>query len=515
MNIHWYILIMISLLINPSGFSQSKTDILPDTDIDIPYLEHLVKIQVDSVRRAHNCSDLINDSILYIASKHHSNYMNLNGVLSHREKDKRYEKPKHRVIAYGGKGYYPGENVLFTFFNRPIKAKKNSNKTIILDTYGKLARSMVEGWVNSPGHFKNIINCEYSLTGLSVSVDYKKKKVYATQKFAWKMNAFHFPKYKQLFPYDSYEPATQIGSFNTIPDQSNHDHLWELEHDTDSIACKPCDSLLNHSPDMRMQFKNNRFKVRIENSDFVKDLIKNKYDGLAIEIIEFKDYICGNSDYYTKPSRRNGQCVLNGKPLQPVYRNTIYNGFKNRKRINDFKFIPYLFRKQSVSFLHKFKRFNVDKYSSKYFEIDLGELPKTESSIWGYNLLVIKDKKVCKSYAFQSICGELYEEKFPLEYIPPDSSGDYTFDPLYERYTKRIPFKAQETDVNPNVFNHFINHERNKDYELDSLLIFCYASIEGDSTKNIKLQEARANNIQRLLDKHKLKGKYKRKNCCH
>lgn len=508
MNIYWSALIIFSFLFAPSGFSQSPSDLLPNEGINTLFLEHLIKLQVDSVRQAHHCSTLVNDSILYVASKHHSDYMKTNGVLSHKEKNKHYENPPQRIFAYGGKEYHSGENILFTFFNRSIKAKKKTKKTVVLKTYGQLAKSMVQNWVDSPGHFKNIINCKYSLTGVSVSIDYKKKKVYATQKFAWKMNAFNFPNHKQLFPFDDYQPAPQVSSFNNIPNTlGTHEHLWELEHDTDSTACKSCDSLLNEPPRMGMRLINNRFKLKIENSDFVKNLIHHKYDGFAIEIVEFKDYICDNPAYYTKPSRRNGQCVLNGQPMQPVYRKAIYKGFKNRKRIEDFKFIPYLFKQQSIPFLHRFKRFNVDKYSSKYFEIDLGELPKLESSIWGYNLLVIKDHKICKTYAFQTICGELYQEKFPLEFIPSDTlNAHYTFTPLHLEYAERIPFKAQETEVNPNIFNHFINHERNEDYELDSLLIFCYASIEGDSTKNIKLQKTRAKNIQHILDKHQLKG---------
>lgn len=507
MNVHLKFLFAFSIFFNLHVFSQSKTDLIPENNINAPYLEHLIKLKVDSVRQVHNCSHLINDSILFIASKHHSQYMNTNGVLSHKEKDKSYENPSLRVIEYGGKGYKTGENVLFTFYNRPIKVNKKSKKTTILKTYEQLAHHMVNSWVNSPGHFKNIINCKYKLTGVSIAIDYKKKKVYATQKFAWKINAFNTPKHPKLFPYDTYQPKSKITSFSNIPQlQQQHDHLWELKHDTDSIECSPCDSILNHTPGIRMQFKNKRFKLRIENSEFVKEIIQNKYDGFAIEIIEIKDYLCGNSAYYTKPSRRNKQCVLNGQPLEPVYRKEIYKGFKNRKRIKDFKFIPYMFKDSSIPFLHKFKRFNIDKYSSKYFELDLGEIPELESSIWAYNLLVIKNKRICKSYAFQSICGELFEEKFPLDYIPPDSSGEYSFPPLFEVYTKQISFKPQEERVNSQIFNDFVNNKRNKDYELDSLIIACYASIEGDSLKNLKLQKKRAINIQKVLDKNNLKG---------
>ena len=129
---------------------------------------------------------------------------------------------------------------------KEVRQTKKSKKPMVLNTYGTLAKSMVEGWVNSPGHFKNIINCTYDLTGVSVAIDYEKQKVYATQKFAWKRNAFNHPKYKNLFPYDLYVPNPLIHSFKNIPDTlNNHEHLWGLEHDDNKKIYQSLDTLLD------------------------------------------------------------------------------------------------------------------------------------------------------------------------------------------------------------------------------------------------------------------------------
>jgi hypothetical protein len=48
--------------------------------------------------------------------------------------------------------------------------------------------------------------------------------------------------------------------------------------------------------------------------------MKNKWDGFAVELVVFDDYMCSNPDYYTKASRRNGQCEINGRMLKPLYR---------------------------------------------------------------------------------------------------------------------------------------------------------------------------------------------------
>jgi hypothetical protein len=54
------------------NFSSAQIDI---AKIDRKLLEHEIKILVDSTRKAHKLSPLFNDSILYVASSHHSNYL--------------------------------------------------------------------------------------------------------------------------------------------------------------------------------------------------------------------------------------------------------------------------------------------------------------------------------------------------------------------------------------------------------------------------------------------------------
>ena len=61
----------IFLFIIPFTWAQ-KIDI---QNINKKYLEHLVKIKIDSLRKEKRCSPLFNDSILFTAASHHSRYM--------------------------------------------------------------------------------------------------------------------------------------------------------------------------------------------------------------------------------------------------------------------------------------------------------------------------------------------------------------------------------------------------------------------------------------------------------
>lgn len=259
---------------------------------------------------------------------------------------------------------------------------------------------------------------------------------------------------------------------------------------------------------MSLSFKNKTFRLKIENSEYVKTLINNKNDGFAIEIVEFKDYHCNNSAYYTKPSRRNKQCDLNGTPLKPIYRNRIYKGFKKRKRKKDFNFIPYLFAKNSIPFFQRIKRFQIDKYSSEYCEFSLGSNPILKSKHWAYNLLIIKNNKICKTVYFSENCGELYSESIPLQtYIPDTANSPYTFNPMSEVFVQDIAFNPGETKIPSNILQNYKNTLKQNAYELDSLLIFCFASVEGDSLENIKIQQERAKNIRQALNHANISGK--------
>ena len=88
---HFYIFIIFLLLVQ-TGLAQSPSDPIQPGNVNIKYLEHLVKTKVDEVRAKHDCKPLVNDSILYIAAKHHANYMIENNRLSHFENENQNER---------------------------------------------------------------------------------------------------------------------------------------------------------------------------------------------------------------------------------------------------------------------------------------------------------------------------------------------------------------------------------------------------------------------------------------
>lgn len=81
----------------------------------------------------------------------HSNHNNQIGILTIR----------HRAV---------GENIYYT-------------RGYDLDP-ATLAQKMVQGWIDSPGHFRNLSNRTFSLTGIGIAISADGSTVYATQNFA-------------------------------------------------------------------------------------------------------------------------------------------------------------------------------------------------------------------------------------------------------------------------------------------------------------------------------------------
>ena len=82
-------------------------------------------------------------------------------------------KKKGRIIRKGiGENIY--ENYYALELNGVVKPKLQDVK--------ETAKKAVDGWMNSPGHRKNILNSDYTITGVGAAVS-KDKKVKITQVF--------------------------------------------------------------------------------------------------------------------------------------------------------------------------------------------------------------------------------------------------------------------------------------------------------------------------------------------
>lgn len=150
---------------------------------DAALLEDLILLRVDSLRKAHKKISFEKDNILQKAAANHAVYLAKKGTLTHfQEKGKRHN-PQDRVVFYGGKDYYAGENAA----EHPVQVLLHKIKGQRFDrvtTYEQSAELFVLQWATSKPHMDNLMRPEYALTGVAVSLDKKSGRIYAVQVFS-------------------------------------------------------------------------------------------------------------------------------------------------------------------------------------------------------------------------------------------------------------------------------------------------------------------------------------------
>jgi hypothetical protein len=463
--------------------------------IDKKLLEHEIKTLIDSTRLANNLPVLFNDSILYVASNHHANYLVSKGVLSHEEREKKeFLTPQDRANYYGApNNYFVGENIVYTVYNASVKVK---DKTFQTTNYQEIARSLVYSWVNSKGHFKNIIDPDYQVTGLAIAVDPKLKRIYACQKFAQVLYSYSFPENETFFPYshlnqDSLKALT-AKKYLDLP------YPHDLRDDK-TEQCEECRQTWEQYPPMSVRISNNYFILRVENADFVKELIRNKHDGFAIEIVPFDAFACGNPAYENEPSRRNAQKRTSGQVLAPVYRNDLIKGFKKRKKVKNLSFVKHILTADSVSFFKRFGQYKLVNFDAKYFEIKLGKVPKDLNGWWNHNLMYIHNKQICHVLFLTNYPGELVTELVAVDYLPPVPVNNYEFKLEHYADTLELFYDAGQTVTSGKVLDNTINYIEQQHLTIKSIRIQGYCSVEGDSLTNEYLHQQRATTILEQL----------------
>jgi uncharacterized protein YkwD len=133
----------------------------------------------------------LDPSLVYI-SDDYAEYMASRGHFGHDDRNGkgfqyRYDEADYRCRAGQNDGdgvtYSGAENILYTYYEESIRMDDDS--TDYYNTERELARGMVNSWMESPGHRKNIIKPVWDNQGIGIGVSETTTgtKVYAVQNF--------------------------------------------------------------------------------------------------------------------------------------------------------------------------------------------------------------------------------------------------------------------------------------------------------------------------------------------
>ena len=227
----------------------------------------------------------------------------------------------------------------------------------------------------------------------------------------------------------------------------------------------------------------------------IRNFFPGSKDGLAIELLSFKNqFSCGN-DFIPKANTRNRFSYLDGELMKPIYRNEIE---KQRFELQE----KASRRKSSKS----------DEKTCNYF--DLGPTPSGFTNYpYEVKLHYIRNKKFCVQIEFDHHCGDL------LAYKPATLSVKYTIDTVkYIPVSKQtsmsveVGFEKNTIEFNSAVMEGVLLQLKEKEFKVNSIDIQAFASVEGRVEANEKLFKKRAEVLILELEKYQTdKIRYKLK----
>lgn len=156
----------------------------------------------NQARKAEGLSALSHEKPLTQAANLHAENMRKERFFAHKDPgNKRLRTPKLRIEKYSSDFRAFGENIARfavykldekgTFFVTPKgELVDENNEALKAETYSKLARKIVEGWMNSPGHRENLLG-NYNSLGIGLSRIFSENKnhipeILITQNFGLK-----------------------------------------------------------------------------------------------------------------------------------------------------------------------------------------------------------------------------------------------------------------------------------------------------------------------------------------
>jgi len=173
--------------VHPPALSGQFPSKLPRTAISVPDLEKSIHALINRERAAHGLSPLDWDEALTRIARGHSKDMADRGYFSHdspegRDFSYRYLRQGYTCALRIGNPIHTGaENIAFLSRYRSI-TMINGVAYPDWNTAEQIAVSVVQGWMNSPGHRKNILTPHWLNQGIGVFIS-TDDKVYITQNF--------------------------------------------------------------------------------------------------------------------------------------------------------------------------------------------------------------------------------------------------------------------------------------------------------------------------------------------
>ncbi len=260
-------------------------------------------------------------------------------------------------------------------------------------------------------------------------------------------------------------------SSNIIISQNTYDIIFP-GNDRDQ-KCQQCFQIFNQKPkEVKFSIKRERNNLyfQINDKKWLNQLFKNSGDGIAVDVVSKNMYNC---DIETI---ENSQ--IKGFLTKPIYAQKIKSGLKPN--------------------------------GDNFFRVHVGRIPDTLiNKELEYNILFLSNKNLCQYYVIynlESYPWDLLDMGMYLDSLTYDtkqikSSTKEGFILRNKTLKFKIPFEKNKSEYSQEDIKPIYDSLRLTDFNIKSIKIKAYSSVEGSLEHNIELQEQRAKSIVAALQK--------------
>lgn len=319
----------------------------------------------------------------------------------------------------------------------------------------EVAKVIYNRWENDKKDLAVLTNPKYTQVGIVGVIDEDGEKVY--------VSAF-------LGGYD----ITNVGATHkdqlVVPFNTKSKSLKS----GDPKICKTCELWRNYDLLQKgLYVSEGKIYLRYPNAKDLRRILKKETDGLAVDIVQRNQYVI--EDY-----------------------NIVDNNLQNKGVMSKVIYKEAFFKKNLL--ITKDKKAN---RKVKGIEILMGKFDPKITGAYELNLIVVQNGAVCKTVTRGYIEPNTTESSTPIGLLPmPASKGlKPAFEPRNESSIVNfiVPFEKNKAEFKQADIDPFIKAMNEPDFIIDGLYIYAYASIEGDSLANSKLQRQRAESIVTAL----------------
>ncbi len=361
-----------------------------------------------------------------------------------KSEEKSYENKVSYLKHTEDRGYRAGGTKRVSEVVTRVKATKGSGKEEY--SYLDVATETVTSILKSSKIASIPLDKKFKVVGVSVSVDGYNKYCYVSIVLG---NDLSFNRSDITYKHTTYTRK----SYGLSPYNAK--------------TCRKCN--IRNIEDMHkgLEIKGNDIYFRYPNIKDLRRIIGNKKDGIALDIVQHSQYPCNSS-------------------------NDVDFNYYNRGVMMKYMTYAKMVKKNQIT----------DK-KDKSLYVYMGSVPASVSEPFDVNLILIKDKTVCRTLGKTnvSIPKNAYQSRTSLV---PDLTGVKTtinYVPVAEKavFEFKIPFEQNKSDYQPSDIQPFIDALHESRFVIDSLHITTYTSLEGGERSNMELQKKRSESILKAM----------------